>query len=166
MSFRAHPPARYLLAGAAALLATAGGGYATGAQQTPAQATRNALAQAVDPTGAHGRTLGLSRVVIPAHTRLGLHHHPGTQVAYVRKGTLTYTVKSGVVKIFRGAADQDPRVVGRVEAGETGKVHAGEWVIERPSVVHFGANAGDRPVVILLATLFRNGAPAAIPVPE
>jgi len=47
--------------------------------------------------------------VIPAHTRLSLHHHPGTQVAYVRKGTLTYTVESGVVKIFRGAADQDPR---------------------------------------------------------
>jgi hypothetical protein len=31
--------------------------------------------------------------------------------------------------------------------------------------VHFGANEGDQPVLILLATLFRNGAPASIPVP-
>jgi hypothetical protein len=32
--------------------------------------------------------------------------------------------------------------------------------------VHFGANASDRPLVILLATLFRTGSPASIPVPE
>jgi len=29
-----------------------------------------------------------------------------------------------------------------------------------------GANASDRPLVILLATLFRTGSPASIPVPE
>jgi hypothetical protein len=31
--------------------------------------------------------------------------------------------------------------------------------------VHFGANRGDRPVEILLATLFTNGSPPSIPVP-
>jgi hypothetical protein len=45
-------------------------------------------------------------------------------------------------------------------------VNAGEWVIERPRVVHFGANRGYCPVVILLATLFKNGSPASIPVPD
>jgi quercetin dioxygenase-like cupin family protein len=124
------------------------------------------LAQAVDPTGARGQTLGLSRVRIPAHTRLGLHRHPGTQVAYIQKGTLTYTVRSGVVNVYRGAADQSPRLLRRIAAGETGRVRAGEWVIERPRAVHFGANEGDRPLVILLATLFRTGSPASIPVPE
>jgi quercetin dioxygenase-like cupin family protein len=144
----------------------AAGGYAAGAaHQAPAQATRTVLAQAVDPTGARGRTLALSRVTIPAHTRLALHRHPGTQVAYVQKGTLTYTVRTGVVTVYRGAADQHPRVVLRVAAGETGSVQAGEWVIERPRDVHFGANEGDGPVVILLATLFKNGSPASIPVP-
>ena len=64
----------------------------------------------------------------------------------------------------RGAADQDPRVVRRVAGGKTGSVHPGEWVIERPRVVHFGANKGDRPVVILLATPFEDGSPASIPV--
>jgi quercetin dioxygenase-like cupin family protein len=156
-----------LLAGVTLVSITAVVAYAAGAPRQPsAQATRTVLAQAVDPPGGRGRTLALSRVRIPSHTRLSLHRHPGVQVAYVQKGTLTYTVKRGVVKVYRGAADRDPRVVRRICAGQRGRVNAGEWVIERPRVVHFGANNGDRPVVILLATLFKNGMPASIPVPE
>jgi quercetin dioxygenase-like cupin family protein len=162
MRSRARPA---LLAGAVLLPATAAA-YAAGvAHQPPAEATRTVLAQAVDPAGSRGRTLALSRVTIPAHTRLGLHRHPGTQLAYVQTGTLTYTVRKGVVNVYRGAGDQELTVVRRVAAGRTGTVRAGEWVIERPRVVHFGANEGDQPVLILLATLFRNGAPASIPVP-
>jgi hypothetical protein len=68
-----------MLAGAALLPITAAGAYAAGvAQQAPAQATRTVLAQAVDPGGARGQTLALSRISIPADTRLGLHRHPGT----------------------------------------------------------------------------------------
>jgi quercetin dioxygenase-like cupin family protein len=155
-----------LIAAAALLPATAVGAYTAGAaHRGSAQPTRAVLAQAVDPTGARGRTLALSRVTIPAHTRLGLHRHPGTQIAYVQRGTLTYTVREGVVRVYRGAADQNPRVVRRVAAGQTGTVRAGEWVIERPRDVHFGANEGNRPLVILLATLFTNGSPPSIPVP-
>jgi quercetin dioxygenase-like cupin family protein len=155
------------LAGAILLSVTAAGAYIAGAAHRAApQATRNVLAQAVDPPGGLGRTLALSRVRIPPHTRLGLHRHPGVQLAYVQKGTLSYTVTRGVVKVYRGAADQHPVVVRRVSGGRTGSVNAGEWVIERPRVVHFGANHGDGPVVILLATLFKNGSPASIPVPE
>jgi quercetin dioxygenase-like cupin family protein len=143
----------------------AAGSYAVGASsQTSGQASRAALAQAVDPVGAKGRTLGLSRVTIPPHVQLALHHHAGTQIAYVQKGTLTYFVRTGAVKVYRGAADQHPRVVRRVTAGKTGKVFAGEWVIEQPHVIHFGANNGSTPVVILLATLFTNGSPPSIPV--
>ena len=158
---------RTALLAAATLLAVASGAYAAGraAQQAPAQAARTVLAQAVDPTGARGRTLALSRVTIPPHVRLALHRHPGTQVAFVRRGTLTYTVRDGVVGVRRGAADQSPRLVRSVGPGQTGVVRAGEWVVERPRDVHFGANRGDRPVVILLATLFRTGSPASIPVP-
>jgi quercetin dioxygenase-like cupin family protein len=147
------------------LVAVAAGTYAVGASsQTPAAAKRTALAQAVDPVGAKGRTLGLSRVTIPPHVQLARHHHAGTQIAYVQRGTLTYFVKTGAVTVFRGAADQHPRVVRRVTAGKTGKVFAGEWVIEQPHVIHFGANDGSTPVVILLATLFTNGSPPSIPV--
>ena len=161
-----HPP-RALLAGAVLLLMTAASGYAAGAmRQAPAQATRTVLAQKVDPAGGPGRTLALSRVTIPADTRLGLHRHPGTQIAYIQKGTLTYTVRTGVVSVYRGAADQNPEVVRRVGAGQTGQVRAGEWVIEPPSAVHFGANHGDTPVRILLATLFKTGRPPSIPVTD
>jgi quercetin dioxygenase-like cupin family protein len=156
-----------LLGGALLLPLTAAVAYAAGAtRQAAPQATRSVLAQAVDPAGASGRTLALSRVTIPAHTRLGLHRHPGTQIAYIKKGTLTYTVRTGAVPVYRGAADQNPLLVRRVVAGQTGKVRSGEWVIEKPGAVHFGADEGDQPVVILLATLFKNGSPPSIPVPE
>ena len=139
--------------------------YAAGAasHQSPI-ATRSVLAQVVDPRGAQGRTLALSRVRIPARTALALHRHPGHQIAYVERGTLTYTVRSGVVKVFRGPADGRAKVVRRIRPGQMGEVRTGEWVVERPSDVHFGANRRDRPVVILLATLFTNGSPASIPV--
>jgi hypothetical protein len=160
-------PRRALLVAVTSLIVAAGGGYALGAaRQAPAQATRDVLAQAVDPAGARGRTLALSRVTIPARTRLELHRHPGTQIAYIEKGTLTYTVRRGVVKVLRGAADRNPRVVRRVSAGRTGSVRPGEWVVEPPRSVQFGANRGDRPVKILLATLFKTGSPASIPVRE
>ena len=126
--------------------------------------TREALAQVVKPPGAPGRTLGLSRVTIPAHTTLAAHRHPGDQIAYIERGTLTYTVRTGVVRVYRGAADASPRLVGTVRAGQTRRVPAGEWVVERQGDVHFGANRGRRRVVILLATLFATGSPASIPV--
>jgi quercetin dioxygenase-like cupin family protein len=149
-----------------ALLPAAGAaGHSLGAEAQSDQApTREALAQVVNPRGAPGRTLGLSRVTIPARTALAPHRHPGNQIAYIERGTLTYTVRTGVVRIYRGAADASPRLVGAVRAGETGRVRAGEWVVERQGDVHFGANRGRRPVVILLATLFTTGSPASIPV--
>jgi len=149
----------------AALPVAGAAGHSLRAEPQSGQApTREALAQVVKPHGARGRTLGLSRVTIPAHTALAPHRHPGDQIAYIERGTLTYTVRTGVVPIYRGAADASPRVVRSIRAGETGRVHAGEWVVERQGDVHFGANRGRRVVVILLATLFTTGSPASIPV--
>jgi quercetin dioxygenase-like cupin family protein len=158
-----------VMAGVLALPVTAVAAYAAGAERatTPAPAvTRDVLAQVVDPAGAKGRTLALSKVVIPAHTALALHRHPGNQIAYIQRGTLTYTVRTGVVKVYRGPADDHPKVVRAVRAGETGTVRPGEWVVERPGDVHFGANNGSGKVVILLATLFTDGSPASIPVTD
>ena len=149
-----------------ALLAAAGAaGHSLRAEAQSDQApTREALAQVVKPAGAPGRTLGLSRVTIPARTALAPHRHPGNQLAFIERGTLTYTVRTGFVRIYRGPADASPRLVSTIRAGETGRVRAGEWVVERQGDVHFGANRGQRAVVILLATLFTTGSPASIPV--
>jgi quercetin dioxygenase-like cupin family protein len=148
------------------LLASATVAYTAGAaqRQTSPTAVREALAQAVSPSGARGETLGLSRVVIPANAQLALHVHPGTQIAYIDKGTLTYTVRTGAVNVYRGQADKHPRLVRRLIAGQTAKIRAGQWVIEKPHVQHFGANRSSQPVVILAATLLKNGQPPAIPV--
>jgi quercetin dioxygenase-like cupin family protein len=139
--------------------------YAAGANGRPsAHAVRESLAQVVNPAGAKGRTLGLARVTIPAHTALALHRHPGTQIAYIQSGTLTYTVKTGSVPVYHGAGDDKPRLIRTVKAGHSGSVPAGDWVIERPGTIHFGANNGSRPLVVLLATLFTDGRPPSIPV--
>lgn len=114
--------------------------------------------------GAPKRTLVLSRVVVDPGAKLALHHHLGTQVAHILKGTLTYTVRKGSAVVSKGEADQDPVVVRRIEAGQTGQIRSGQWIVEQPSDIHEAANRGSVPVVIYLATLLKTGAPPSTPV--
>jgi quercetin dioxygenase-like cupin family protein len=132
------------------------------AQSGGSTVTRTPLGQSTKVKGASGRTLGLSRVTIPAGGTIALHHHEGTQVAYVQSGVLTYTVKSGGVTVFTGTAD-NPTVVRRIDAGQTGRISAGQWIVEQPSTIHRAANKGNAKIVIYLATLLRTGAPPSTP---
>lgn len=134
------------------------------AQQATPVAERVALARAVDPAGARGETLGLSRVTVPVGARLAPHFHPGTQTAYIEKGTLTYSVKTGSVRVYRGAADQAPKLVRRINAGQTARIRAGQWLVEKPGAQHSAANLGDGRISILVATLLESGKPPAVPV--
>jgi quercetin dioxygenase-like cupin family protein len=146
-----------LLAGGAAI------GWAVAGQGSAPTAKRTALAHSLRVRGAPGRTLGLSRVTIPPGGVIPLHHHEGTQVAYIRSGVLTYHVKSGSVKVRRGDADDHPRVVKRITAGHTGEIHPGEWIVEQPSTHHKAANNGKQKIVIFLGTLLKHGAPPSTP---
>jgi quercetin dioxygenase-like cupin family protein len=132
------------------------------AQSGGSTVTRTPLGQSTKVKGASGRTLGLSRVTIPAGGRIALHHHEGTQVAYIQSGVLNYTVKSGGVTVLTGTAD-NPTVVRRIDAGQTGRISAGQWIVEQPSTIHRAANKGDAKIVIYLATLLRTGAPPSTP---
>jgi quercetin dioxygenase-like cupin family protein len=125
---------------------------------------RTALAQARNPAGASGKTLGLSRVTVEPGASLPLHRHPGTQTAYIARGALTYTVVTGRVVVRRGNPETGASVLRSVTSGETAVIRAGSWIVERPGTTHRAANRGDRRIVIWLATLFRSGAPSAIPV--
>jgi hypothetical protein len=87
-------------------------------------------------------------------------------LAYIDKGTLTYTVRTGSVSVYTGDAEDRPRLVRRIAAGHTAKIGRGQWLIEKPRVQHFGANRTGKPVVILAATLLENGKPPAIPVQQ
>lgn len=127
-------------------------------------AHRTAMAQTDAVQGAPGRTMVLSKVVVDPGAKLALHHHLGTQVARIQAGTLTYTVRGGSAGVRRGESDQGPKLVRRIEAGQTAQLKPGEWIVEQPSDVHEAANRGKVPVVIYLATLLKTGAPPSTPV--
>jgi quercetin dioxygenase-like cupin family protein len=147
------------LAAIAVLLVVAAGAYAAGTRSRAHEPiTRDVLAQARNPVGGHGRTIALSRVTIDPGAALDFHHHPGTQISQVTRGTLTYWVRTGGVTVRRG-----DRVVRRIRSGQHGEIPAGDWIVEQPGTIHRGANLGRTPVVILIGSLFRNGAPPSIP---
>lgn len=142
-----------------ALVAVGGAGTAIAISATsdPPPPKYNSLARVVDPIGATGRALGLSRVVIQPGARIPLHLHQGTQLGYIQSGTLTYTVEKGRARVMTGPGDS-ARLVRVIRAGQTANIRAGQWLIEQPSNHHRAANYGDKPVVILLSNLLRKNA--------
>jgi quercetin dioxygenase-like cupin family protein len=126
---------------------------------------RAALAQTSSVRGAPQRTMVLSKVVVAPGARLALHRHRGTQISRVAAGVLTYTVQRGSAVVREGDAEKDPRRVRTIDAGQTARIHAGQWLVEQPSDIHRAANRGGKPVVIYLATLLETGAPPSTPVP-
>jgi hypothetical protein len=145
------------LVGLAVFLGTSRG------SSTPPTAVRIPLATGF-PSFAPGRQLSLMRVEVPPGTAFAPHRHPGMQVAYVVKGTLSYTVYRGAVKVYKGPADGTQTLVETISAGHSGSIGAGEWLVETPEVWHAGGNKTKKPVEILLAALLSSKLPVAIPV--
>ena len=131
------------------------------AASAPKEPIERTVYGTTDPLNAPGQTLSLQQVVIAPGAKLPVHFHEGTQLTTVRSGVLTYNVVSGTVEITRtdGSIDSvtGPKVV---------IVRKGDALVENESLVHFGANAGKRPVVLELAVLLRTGAPLSTPVGE
>ncbi|HEX6586211.1 MAG TPA: hypothetical protein VF052_05620 [Solirubrobacterales bacterium] len=125
-------------------------------------AVRLPLAESSKVRGVSGRSLGLSKVTIPVGGKIALHHHEGTQVAFIQSGNLTYTVTSGSVTVMDGPAD-NATVVRKIKAGQTGKIASRQWIVEQPGTVHRAANNGTTKIVIFLATLLKDGAPPSTP---
>ena len=156
---------RFLIGLSALVLAALGGAgaaLAISATSEPPAPKYNSLARVVNPIGAPGRALGLSRVVIQPGAKIPLHLHQGTQLGYIQKGTLTYTVETGRAKVMRGPGDAG-KLVRVIKAGQTAKVRTGQWLIEQPSNHHRAANHGKTPVVILLSNLLlKNASPSKL----
>ncbi len=135
--------------------------HAADAASTPKEPVERTVYGTTDPLNAPGQTLSLQQVVIAPGAKLPVHFHEGTQLTTVRSGVLTYNVVSGTVQITRTDGSIDtvtgPKVV---------IVRKGDALVENESLVHFGANAGKRPVVLELAVLLRTGAPLSTPVGE
>jgi quercetin dioxygenase-like cupin family protein len=138
------------------------------AQATPAMAsspapvlvTRSILVEAT-PVAAPDRSLQLVRYVIEPGAKLPAHTHPGTQIAWIESGELTYTVVDGEIPVQRGTADGVPDVTEVIVSGQTTVLKPGDAVVEHEDMVHFGENRGEVPVVILASTLLVAGEPPA-----
>jgi quercetin dioxygenase-like cupin family protein len=120
--------------------------------------TRTILTQ-TSPANAPGQQLYLQEVRIAPGAKLATHYHQGTQIASVQSGVLTYNIVSGTVSVTRADGKTDD-----VTGPATVRLRRGDAITETPSLVHYGANKGKKPVVILLAALLATGAPLATPV--
>lgn len=152
-----------LLLVVAVVLTAAASAYATtslvGRAADDQPVVRTVLAEDPNAAGAPGRTLGLSRVTVAPGAELALHRHPGTQIASIARGALTYWVVRGAVTVHRG-----DRVVRTIQPGQRTTIRTNEWIVEQPGTIHHAANRGRVQIEILIATLFKDGAPPSIPV--
>lgn len=142
--------------------------YADEAEATPVNPHAAVVREVIeegDPEAAPGQVLQLVRYYIPPNISLPTHIHPGMQVAYVESGTLTYTVVEGTATFTRADG-----TTGELNAGETTDFNIGDSVVEAQGMIHFGENKTDKPVILLVASLFEADVPPsslveATPVP-
>lgn len=143
--------------------------YADEAEATPVNPHAAVVREVINsgtPEAAPGQVLELVRYYIPPNTSLPMHIHPGMQVAYVESGTLTYTVVEGSASYIRANGE-----TGELNAGETTEFAIGDSLVEAQGMIHFGENATNKPVILLVASLFEVDVPPsslvemATPVP-
>lgn len=123
------------------------------ATPAPAPVIREVLVSG-SPVGAPGQVLQLVRYIIPANNVLPIHIHPGMQTAYVESGTLHYTVLEGSMAFTRADG-----TIGELSNGEETDFVPGDTLVESQGMVHFGENRTDRPVILLVASLFEADEP-------
>jgi quercetin dioxygenase-like cupin family protein len=119
------------------------------------------------PPAALGQTIYLYRVMVEPGARIVPHTHPGTQVAAIVAGELTYTVIQGEVTITRAANGGTPGPTVRARSGHEVVLRPGDALVEHAGMIHHARNDGGQPVVILIASLFATGEPLsrAAPIP-
>jgi len=144
--------------------ATAGGVAISAVKDDPPAPKYNSLARTVNPIGAKGRALGLSKVVIQPGARIPLHYHEGTQISFIQNGTLTYSVVQGGIKVMTGPGT-DGELVRKIKEGQTGNIKEDQWIVEQPTTIHRAANNGDENVVIYLSNLLDKDAGPSTLVP-
>jgi quercetin dioxygenase-like cupin family protein len=125
------------------------------------EVVRNLLQTATDET-APGQELVLSQVIVPPGDAIAPHTHPGTQLAVIVQGRLTYTVIDGEVEVTRDAATDEAQVES-FSSGDAVELETGDAVHETAGMVHEARNDGEVPVIIYLSSLFPEGAPASSP---
>jgi quercetin dioxygenase-like cupin family protein len=150
---------RTIVAVAVVALAVTGAALTVGAATATREPVRRTVWGQTATPNAPGQQLNLQQVVVDPGAALPEHFHEGTQLAAIRAGVLTYEVVSGSVQVTRADGSTET-----VAGPGTVKLRRGDSIIEDESLVHYGRNAGRKPVVIEIAALLRQGAPLATPV--
>jgi quercetin dioxygenase-like cupin family protein len=126
---------------------------------TPVVVSSEVLGRAT-PAAVENPELALARVTIMPGAEIPKHFHVGTQIASIDQGTLTYTVFTGEVLLYRHGEDATNPY--HIHGGETVQLAVGDTVVETPGSHHQAINEGTTPVVIYLSTLFPAGAPRSV----
>jgi quercetin dioxygenase-like cupin family protein len=95
-------------------------------------------------------------VEIDPGAKLPEHFHAGTQIATIKEGVLTYQVVSGSVMVVRKDGSTET-----LSSPNTVKLRVGDSIVENEGLVHYGANDGEKLVVIEVAALLHTGEPLA-----
>ncbi len=111
-----------------------------------------------EPVAAPGHELTLRRVTIAPGGGIPTHSHPGARVIYLESGTWGYTALGGTARLTRAAVAGTPSPAEDLPVGTELILHAGDVLyVEEPA--DDIRNAGDEPVVLLIAGLTRFGEP-------
>ena len=110
------------------------------------------------PAVAPGHELSLRRVTLEPGGSIPAHTHPGALVIYLESGTWGYTALDEGTQLTRAATNGTPGPSEEMAVGEEIILNAGDWIfVEDPA--DDIRNAGDEPVVLLVAGLTRVGEP-------
>ena len=112
------------------------------------------------PTAAPGFDLSLYRVTLGPGGVVPPHTHPGAGVVYVESGTFGFTPLEGEAWLIRAGVAATPDAQGEMLAhGTEVMLTAGDALFFPGEHGDAGRNAGDGPVVLLLANLHTAGEP-------
>jgi quercetin dioxygenase-like cupin family protein len=153
-SLRNSHPSLVLMAALAVVIAMTVAGPTsaqpgTGEPDLPSGVTWTALGSTWSPAAGGGHDLALARVEIQPGAGIPDHTHAGDRVTWVQQGVLE-------VRIDDGSFGPDLDDVARVE-GVPFTLHPGEWLTSYADTVQAWDNPGGTPVVLLVASLLRDG---------
>jgi len=112
------------------------------------------------PQAAPGFDLSLYRVTLEPGAVLPPHTHPGASVVYVEAGTMAFTSLEGEAWLIRAGTTAAPAAQGELLVPDTEvTLSAGDALFLPDAHGDAAHNAGEDPLVVLLANLHTEGEP-------